>query len=126
MNKIVKVTAIAAVVGALGVGAVQAGGWGESCDRHERGERGEHGPKHGMMMKRHGMMQRELDLNADKIRTLAEARLIMRGNDRLKVGEVTQKDDDTFVVQIVTVDGSLVKEFEVDKDKGMRRGPRHF
>lgn len=41
-----------------------------------------------------------------------------RGNKRLKLGEVKQRDEDTITAQIVTVDGSLVQEFEVDRHSG--------
>jgi hypothetical protein len=47
----------------------------------------------------------------------------MRGNDRLKVGQVAEKDKDTYVVDIVTVDDSLVRQVEVDRDNGLPRGP---
>ncbi|MCG8069205.1 MAG: hypothetical protein JAY84_15225, partial [Candidatus Thiodiazotropha taylori] len=55
-------------------------------------------------------------------KTLVSARLIMRGNDRLKVGQVTEKDDDTYLLDIVTVDNSLVRQIEVDRDNGLPRG----
>lgn len=117
MNKFAKYSAIAMVATVIGAGAVNAA-WGErgqgfgGCDRQA-----------GMMQKGGKGMGRDRDLNltAEQVRTLAEARLIMRGNDRLKVGEVVQKDDQTYTVQIVTVDGSLVREFDVDKDQGLRR-----
>lgn len=123
MNKFAKVITIGVLSTAvIGAGVATASGW-EGCQRGEYGQ-----GKHAMMMK-HRMggkgMQRDLELTADQVRTLAEARLIMRGNDRLKVGEVREQGDD-FIVQIVTVDGSLVREIEVDKDDGFPRGRRHF
>ncbi|MCU7812178.1 MAG: hypothetical protein KZQ77_13205 [Candidatus Thiodiazotropha sp. (ex Notomyrtea botanica)] len=125
MNKIAKYTAITIVAAATGLTAVGASaGWGGprgNCDRSEmRGG-------DSMMKKRMGkggpMTDRDLDLTSEEARTLVEARLIMRGNDRLKVGQVTEKDQDTYLIDIVTVDNSLVRQIEVDRDNGMPRGP---
>ena len=126
MNKGLKVTIISAVVATTGLFAVVSAadaGWGGNrgnCDRS--GMYGEPG-----MMKGKGKfgraMDRDLDLTSDEARTLVEARLIMRGNDRLKVGQVTEKDDDTYLVEIITVDNSLVRQVEVDRDNGL---PRKF
>jgi len=44
----------------------------------------------------------------------------MQGNDRLKVGGVVSQGEDTYVVDIVTVDDSLVMQIEVDRDSGRR------
>ncbi|MCB2099528.1 MAG: hypothetical protein KDE22_01570 [Rhodobacterales bacterium] len=79
------------------------GGW----DRDDR--RGGPGPR---------MFRGDRDFTADEVRTLAEARMIMRGNPNLKVGTVTKKDDDTYTVTIVTKDDSLVREYEVSKKTG--------
>ena len=80
-----------------------------------------------MMMKHLGQQdrsaRRQLDLTADQAKILVQARLIMRGNDRLKVGQVAQQDAHTFLVNIVTVDDSLVRQVEIDRDSGFRRGP---
>lgn len=68
-------------------------------------------------------VQRQLDLDATQAKKLVEARLIMRGNDRLKVGDVEQKDENTYLVDILTVDNSLVRQVEVDRHAGLpRRG----
>ena len=76
-----------------------------------------------MMIKKQGRFSgADLDLNIEQAKTLVQARLIMRGNDRLKVGKVTKKDDDTFLVDIVTVDDSLVRQVEVDRENGLPRG----
>ena len=66
---------------------------------------------------------RDLNLTVEQARTLMQARLIMRGNDRLKVGQVTEKDDKTLLVDIVTVDDSLVRQVEISQDSGFPRGP---
>lgn len=44
-------------------------------------------------------------------------RLEHRGNDRLKVGAVTETDT-TITAEIVTVDDSLVRKIEIDKATG--------
>jgi len=119
MNKFAKITAVTVIaVGGLATLAATA-----SPDEY-RGRCDRGGP--AMMMKHmagHGRFaDRDLDLTADQAKTLVEARLIMRGNDRLKVGQVTQKDDDTFLVDVVTVDNSLVRQIEIDREKGLPRG----
>lgn len=58
------------------------------------------------------------DLDADDVRASLERSLDWHGNKRLKVGEVTETDDDTVVAEIVTVDGSLVQRLEVDRHTG--------
>ena len=136
MNKITKISAIAVTTAALGMASLSAvasrGANGGDCD----GQGGQHGQMMGMSsgnhmgkhMGRHmgygkGFnMDRELDLSAAEVQTLIEARMIMHGNDRLKVGKVSQKDDQTYVVDIVTVDDSLVRQIEVDKNNGLRHG----
>lgn len=125
MNKIAKYSSITIIVAATGLTALGASaGWGDyrgNCDRAEMGDR------HTMMMKRmkkSGLMaDRDLNLTSDEARTLVEARLIMRGNDRLKVGQVSEKDEETYLIDIVTVDDSLVRQIEVDRDNGLPRGP---
>ena len=121
MNKAGKITAVT-IIAAAGLAAVGAtAGWG--------GGRGYCGAAEGpaMMMKhmgKHGRFaDRKLDLTADEARTLIEARLIMRGNDRLKVGQVTPKGDDTYLVDVTTVDDSLVRQIEIDRNSGFPRGP---
>ncbi len=88
------------------------------------GERGGDGCEHGYGKGGHGfgmmghhnraqMMEREF--NADQIRTLVEARLIMKGNDNLKVGKISSSRTG-FTVAIVTVDDSLVEELKLAKN----------
>ena len=57
-------------------------------------------------------------LTIDDVRANLEAKLEARGNDRLKVGTVVDKDDTTISAQIVTVDDSLVRTIEIDKTTG--------
>jgi len=52
------------------------------------------------------------------VRLLLEYRLMVTGNPRLKVGRVVDQNDHVSA-QIVTLDGSLVDEFAVDKKTGL-------
>ena len=68
----------------------------------------------------YGAAPRE-DLAADDVREMLERRLAFHGNPRIKVGEVTERDEDTIVADIVTQDGSLVQRFEIDRHRGYWR-----
>ena len=57
-------------------------------------------------------------LTVDNVRANFEQHLQGRGNDRLKVGAVTEQDADTIIVEIVTVDDSLVRKIQIDKATG--------
>jgi hypothetical protein len=126
MKKGLKVTIISAVVATSGLFALAStadAGWGGhrgGCDRS--GMEGAPGMMKGKGNVRPGMDQ-ELGLTDEEAKTLVEARLIMRGNDRLKAGQVTKKDENTYLVDILTVDNSLVRQVEVDRDNGL---PRRF
>jgi hypothetical protein len=61
------------------------------------------------------------DLSADDVRKRLEAQLAWRGNPRLKLGEVTETDDDSIIAEIVTKDGSLVQKLEIDRHSGFMR-----
>ena len=135
MNKMTKISAIAITTAVLGLASLTAVASRGHSDYGE-GFGGQHGQMMGQGsgygMGKHmgkGMgynMNRALDLSADEVKTLIEARMIMHGNDRLKVGKVSQKDDQTYLVDIVTVDDSLVRQIEVDKDNGLRHGMNRF
>jgi hypothetical protein len=119
MNKIAKVSLITLTTVVLGAASLAA-----LADRGEYGERCENyrGGHHAMFKHRWGEQhERNLNLSADDAKTLVSAHLIMQGNERLKVGQVAQKDEQTYVVDIVTVDDSLVRQVEVDKDNGFKR-----
>jgi hypothetical protein len=124
MKKSLKVVMISTVVAAsslLAAVSVADAGWGRQgqCD-HSRMYGGP-----GMMggKNRPGPgMNRNLDLSAEEAKTLVEARLIMRGNDRLKVGKVTEQDENTYLVDIETVDHSLVRQISVDRNNGLPYG----
>lgn len=80
--------------------------------------RGKHGGDFSALALAMGPKNRELELTVEQARTLAESRLILAGNDRLKVGSVEAIDDDTIVVEIVTVDDSLVVRRNIDRSSG--------
>ena len=131
MNRKTRIAAITLTAGAIGLAALgaTAAPWGprfENCPNAElRAERmammAERGGRGAGMPGR--FARTDLNLSAEQVRTLIEARLIMHGNGRLKVGEVARKDEQTYLVDIVTVDDSLVRQVEVDKDTGPQRGP---
>ncbi|MFB3134583.1 MAG: hypothetical protein ACE1Y3_02505 [Rhodospirillales bacterium] len=91
-----------------------------------------HGTGHG-----HGMMGRggksgcgpgamggssvDKELGVEDVTKILEGRLAWRGNDRLKVGKVEEKDEKTIIAEIVTVDDSLVKRLEFDRRTGRHR-----
>jgi hypothetical protein len=72
-----------------------------------------HGPGHGQ-----SAIQADKDLSVDDVRARIERSLKWHGNERLKVGEVKELDDDTIVAEIVTQDDSLVDRFKVDRHTG--------
>lgn len=63
-------------------------------------------------------------LSIEDARKTVEQRLEWSGNDRLKVGTVEVKDDNTILAEIVTVDGSLVDKLEIDRKTGFARPVR--
>ena len=66
--------------------------------------------------------ERELDVEA--LTKVLTGRLAWTGNPRLKVGKVVEKDDDTIIAEIITLDGSLVDRLAVHRRTGaMRRLP---
>ena len=60
-------------------------------------------------------------LTIDDVRANLTQHLEMRGNDRLKVGNVTENATGTITAEIVTVDDSLVRKIEIDKTTGQRK-----
>ncbi len=61
------------------------------------------------------------ELGVEDVTKILEGRLAWRGNDRLKVGKVEEKDKKTIIAEIVTVDDSLVKRLEFDRRTGRHR-----
>lgn len=136
-NTMLTTSVMAALMGAatlLGANmamAEKAGGMGTDMDgdrervcehRKGHGHRNEH--KHSWKQGHHrrdefdGPVVRNLDLDATDIKTLMSARLIMRGNDRLKVGKVVEGRQGTYDVDIVTVDDSLVRTMTISRQSG--------
>jgi hypothetical protein len=60
----------------------------------------------------------DLKLTTDNVKTQLDRWLTRRGNPRLKVGDVKEKDADTIVADIVTKDNSLVQRFNVNRHTG--------
>jgi hypothetical protein len=60
-----------------------------------------------------------MQLSVDDVRIFLERYLESLGNARLKVGKVTEADNDTITAEIVTVDDSLVASFAVDRHTGV-------
>ena len=81
-------------------------------------------PRGRRMMQRMGRADRDLNLNNDQVRDLAEARLIIRGNERLQIAKVEDGKENTAVVTIETVDGSIVDIISIDRDSGRRTNYR--
>jgi len=123
------VTTVIAIAGltAFGVGSSFAFGPGGPGYRMHQG--------YGMMRQGYGpgMMQNNMNrgncqygqraslarpLTVDDVRANFEQHLQWRGNDRLKVGAVTEQDDKTIIAEIVTVDDSLVRKIQIDKATG--------
>jgi len=62
-----------------------------------------------------------LNLTTYDVKARIERWLTWRGNPRLQVGEVKEKDTDTITADIVTKDKSLVQRFIVDRHTGAFR-----
>lgn len=129
MNKLSKITAITLIAATTGLTSMSSiASWGEKGKSCQRGNHGESSMQMNMHKKGHQkghQQQRDLNLTAEQAKTLVSAKLIMKGNERLKAGNVTEKDSDTYLVDIVTVDNSLVKQIEVDKNKGLPHRRKH-
>lgn len=120
-RKTVITTAVLAAVGisvlAAGTSFARGPGWGYG---HGPGWGMGYGPGMGF-----GPCQQTATL--DKPLTVAdvtkifEGRMAFKRNPNVQLGEVKAKDDQTITVNIVTKDGSLVRQIEVDRATG-----RHF
>jgi hypothetical protein len=64
------------------------------------------------------------DLSAENIKDIIEGHFAWMGNKRLTAGKVTKMDESTYLAEVVTVDGSLVQKFEVDRNTGSMRPVR--
>jgi hypothetical protein len=101
-----------------GQGMMRGGQQGmmQNCPYNQQGMqqgwgRGQYGPQGGQQQ------QPAQPLQADQARQLAEN--YVAGNPNLKVGEVTENDEQgAFAATIVTQDGSLVEKVLIDKQTG--------
>lgn len=114
MNRFAKLALIGATV--IGITAsttaafAHGGGRGHGgCDGMRMGWTDGMGP---------GGAKIDKQLTVDDVRAIVAGRLAMRGNKRLKVGNVQEKDADTVIAEIVTVDNSLVNRFAVNRHTG--------
>jgi hypothetical protein len=88
---------------------------------------GQMGQGQGPMMGQGGMMGQGAfaplaeDLSVAGVTHIMEHQVAMRQNPNLKVGEVTEVDDDTITADVVTQDGSLVRRYMVDRHTGAMR-----
>ena len=55
---------------------------------------------------------------AKSVRLMLEYRLMVAGNPRLAVGEV-KAEDNRIIAHVVTIDGSLVEKYSIDKKSGI-------
>jgi hypothetical protein len=67
------------------------------------------------------MARTDKDFSAEQVRDILEGQIAWTGNERLKVGSVERKDNESFVAEIVTIDDSLVQRVEVDRSTGAMR-----
>lgn len=66
--------------------------------------------------------QGNLNLSTNDVKNYLERMLAIRGNSRLKVGEIKEKDADTIVADVVTKDkDALVQRYLVDRRSGFYR-----
>ena len=81
---------------------------------------GKHAKMHGRRFIGRGLGKRRTkrELSVEEVRQVMEGRLAWRGNKRLKLGKVEAKDAKTIVVEVVTVDNSLVRRMEIDRKSG--------
>ena len=122
------------MMGGYGPGYGHMRGWGGGGEGYGPGYghmRGGYGP--GMMQGYgpgygpRGAIQgdqnanQNLNLTTDNVKARMERWLAWRNNERLKVGEVKEKDADTITAEIVTKDNSLVERFIVDRRTGFTR-----
>ncbi len=103
--------------GMMGPGMGHGYGMMGPCVGYGHGKGPRHGRHRGMMGRGMGMY-RDTDLTAAEVKEIMEHRLFHRGNPRLRVGKVEERDDDIIVAEIETVDGSLVNRFEIDRHTG--------
>ena len=58
------------------------------------------------------------EVTVDSVSAFLKRRLTMWGNERLKLGDVSEQGEDAIVGEIVTKDGSLVERLVFDRQTG--------
>lgn len=113
-----KKTSIAFIAASL-IATTSAFAWyGEATEKEGREHKAEQRMKGGKQRAdMAGKVAKHMDreFSADEVRTLSEARLIMKGNPNVRVDEV-KPTDAGYSVTIVTQDNSLVKELNLAKN----------
>jgi len=133
-NLVLGIAATALVIGVAAFSATPIFAHGSQGNGGQMGpgySQGMMGHGHGMMSHGQGMMGSlnapcnqgagagiDRNLGVDDVKGIVESRLAMHGNDRLKVGKVEATGEDTIVVEILTVDDSLVHKIEFDRKTG--------
>jgi len=79
---------------------------------------GHHGTGPGMGGYGFGRDALRQDLAADDVKHILEHRLQWQGFTNLSVGNIAEKDDDTLTADVITEDGTLVQQFEVNRHTG--------
>ena len=74
----------------------------------------------GLSMVRPGL-RGGANLTKDQVGAYFLNHLARRGDARLRLGPVRDKDKDTIVVDIVTADGVLIYRYQVDRHTGITR-----
>ena len=113
----------AAVVSAVGIGVLAAGtsyargpgGWGHGPGMG-------YGPGMGFGPCQQQQTALAAPLSVEDVTKIFEGRMVMKRNPNVKLGQVVDQDKDTIRVDIVTKDGSLVRQIDIDKATG-RRSP---
>ena len=79
------------------------------------------GPGQGIMMGPGygGPAAAPRDVTLDDVRHVLDHQVAWHSLSRLRVGDVTEKDQDTILAEIVTVDGSVVQRYEVNSHTGL-------
>jgi hypothetical protein len=83
-----------------------------------------YGPGHGPGMMGPGWpgQQANLNLSSNDVRSFFNRWIAVQGNERLKVGDVKEKDANTIEADIVTKEeNALVQRFSVDRRTGFYR-----
>ncbi len=69
-------------------------------------------------IQQYGYVRPPLNLTVTDVQGYFADWIARTGNPNLKVGKVTEKDNATITVDVVTKDNSLVREYEVDRATG--------